>query len=229
MIWRLSQGQTLSCTTWIQLVRPKASMKGPGTPQKTSPASPASASCSEAHCGPWGLRGWCYNCGWMPFLAPKVSKAQATLEATKNTTDLTGNDIENNWGILKFSEDGTLFIDNLLKPIKNLRMVLINLPIKGRPDTKSKLAGRLGLWVLSWFTSWKTLHPSSGLRQCHWAPTDTPSNLEASSATASFFIPGRRMKKKHDALPLRLARNKRIWLVHGDSPTGLWTINCLIG
>ena len=89
----------------------------------------------------------------MPFLAPKVSKAQATLEATKNTTDLTGNDIENNRGILKFSEDGTLFIDNLLKPIKNQRMVLINLPIKGRPDTKSKLAGRLGLWVLSWFTS----------------------------------------------------------------------------
>ena len=37
MIWRLSQGQTLSCTTWIQLVCPKASMKGPGTPKKHHP------------------------------------------------------------------------------------------------------------------------------------------------------------------------------------------------
>ena len=124
---------------------PQGFNEGTGDPQKTSPASPASASCSEAHCGPWGLRGWCYNCGWMPFLAPKVSKAQATLEATENTTDLNGNDIEHNknWNILKFSEDGTLFMCNLLKPIKNQTMVLINLPIKGRPDTKSKLAGRL--------------------------------------------------------------------------------------
>ena len=117
VIWRLSQGQTLSSTTCIHLVCPKASPASPGELLRSTLRPVRSA--------------WMMLQLWMKAIPGGWPRRHRVLaQATRgnwNHPDLKRikwdqwhskgiNDIENNnWNILEFSEDGTLSNCKLLK------------------------------------------------------------------------------------------------------------------